>query len=92
MYEWTQTGMPIARALFLNEPADATVYGHLDDQCFVGKDLLVVPILGQFDSLPAPQQPRRHIYLPAGSRWHEFKDDAPLGPPLDGGKTLSSRR
>jgi alpha-glucosidase len=88
MYEWTQTGMPIARALFLNEPADLAVYAHLDDQFFVGKDLLVAPLLGQFDSLPVRQQPRRDIYLPQGSRWYEFTDGAPLRAPLDGGTTL----
>ena len=49
MYEWTRTGMPIARALFLNDPDDPAVYQHLDDQFFVGKDILVAPIL-----FPAP--------------------------------------
>jgi alpha-glucosidase len=36
MYEWTVTGMPIARALFLNDPGDLAVYDHLDDEFFVG--------------------------------------------------------
>ena len=29
MYQWTQTGMPIARALFLNDPNDPQVYANL---------------------------------------------------------------
>src|SRR5258708_29690208 len=41
MYEWTQTGMPIARAVFLNDPDDTNVYSHLNDQFFVGRDFLV---------------------------------------------------
>ena len=51
MYEWTQTGMPIVRALFLNDPDDPAVYQHLDDQFFVGKDLLVAPILAPADAM-----------------------------------------
>ncbi|HTU17158.1 MAG TPA: TIM-barrel domain-containing protein [Gemmataceae bacterium] len=86
MYEWTQTGMPIARALFLNEPDDPNVYNFLNDQFFIGKDLLVAPILDQFDSLPGgPQQPRRDIYLPDKSVWYVFPDTNPLGPPIQGG-------
>ncbi|WP_029008885.1 TIM-barrel domain-containing protein [Azospirillum halopraeferens] len=88
MYEWTQTGMPIARALFLNDPGDPGVYSRLDDQFFVGRDLLVAPVLGQFDSLSPPQVPRRDIYLPAGSDWYAFRDDAPLDAPIAGGTTL----
>ncbi len=89
MYEWTQTGMPIARALFLNDPADPQVYNHLNDQFFVGKDILVAPILFQAESLPNPIQPVRTIYLPAGSNWYAFKDNqAPLDSPITGGQTL----
>lgn len=86
MYESTQTGLPIARALFLNDPNDEAVYQHLDDQFFVGKDLLVAPIL--FPAAPATVAVR-DIYLPAGSTWFAFKDGEPaLGSPIGGGQTL----
>jgi alpha-glucosidase len=78
MYEWTQTGMPIARALFLNDPDDPQVYNHLNDQFFVGRDVLVAPIV--------TQQWTRQVYLPAGSQWYAFKDNlAPLDAPVPGG-------
>ena len=87
MYEWTQTGMPIARALFLNDPDDPEVYEHLDDQFFVGKDILVAPILSPAGG-PAKRRGAR-CYLPAGSAWFEFRDgDEALGAPIAGGQTL----
>lgn len=89
MYEWTQTGLPIARAMFLNDPADPGVYGHLDDQFFVGRDLLVAPIVNPFESLSPPQTPQRSVYLPAGSDWFAFQDGAPLGAAIPGGATLN---
>jgi alpha-glucosidase len=91
MYEWTQTGMPIARALFLNDPADPAVYEHLDDQFFVGKDVLVAPILSPAGS--GETAAARDVYLPAGSRWFDFRDgDAALGSPIAGGQTLRGVR
>ena len=41
LYEWTQSGMPIARALFLNDPDYPQLYQHLADEFFVGRDVLV---------------------------------------------------
>jgi alpha-glucosidase len=85
MFEWTETGMPIARALFLNDPDDAAVYDYLDDQFFVGRDFLVAPIL--FPAGGAPSG--RDVYLPAGSDWYAFRDyRAELDPPVAGGRTL----
>jgi alpha-glucosidase len=87
MYEWTQTGMPIARALLLNDPDDPEVYEHLDDQFFVGKDILVAPVLSPAGS--GETAAGRDVYLPAGSQWFEFRDgDTPLGSPITGGHTL----
>jgi len=88
MYEWTQTGMPIARALFLNDPNDPQVYNHLNDQFFVGRDFLVAPIL--FPAQTAnPPIAVRSIYLPAGSDWYAFKDNqAKLDPAVLGGQTV----
>jgi alpha-glucosidase len=91
MYEWTQTGMPIARALFLNDPDDPGVYYHLDDQFFVGRDFLVAPILSQHDTLPNPTPPLRNVYLPAGSQWYSFKDNQyPLDAPVPGGTLVTN--
>jgi alpha-glucosidase len=89
MYEWTLTGVPIARALFINDGHDPGVYNHLDDQFFVGKDLLVAPILNQHESGPNPSPPCRDIYLPAGSAWYAFMDNSyPLQAPVAGGTTV----
>ncbi|WP_415200830.1 TIM-barrel domain-containing protein [Silvibacterium sp.] len=91
MYEWTQTGMPIARALFLNDGADPQVYNHLDDQFFVGSDFLVAPILDPHDSLSPPTSPVRSIYLPAGSDWYAFADNtSPLSGAVSGGTLISN--
>ena len=91
MYESTRTGMPIARALFLNDPDDPEVYQHLDDQFFVGKDLLVAPILSPAAS--GEMAASRDIYLPAGSAWYEFRDnEAAIGAPIAGGQTLRGVR
>jgi alpha-glucosidase len=84
MFEWTETGMPIARALFLNDPEDAMVYDHLDDQFFVGRDLLVAPIIFPTGGAPAA----RDIYLPAGSDWYAFRDHDRLDAPISGGRTI----
>jgi alpha-glucosidase len=87
MYEWTETGVPIARALFLNDADDAQVYLHLDDAFFVGKDILVAPILRPAPAGGGPA--RRDVYLPAGSAWFPFADaEAPLGAAIEGGRLL----
>jgi len=89
MYECTQTGMPIARALFLNDPLDLAIYDHLDDQFFVGHDILVAPILDPHETANPPSPPLRNVYLPAGSQWYAFKDNvAPLDAPVNGGTVI----
>ncbi|MFO1129618.1 MAG: glycoside hydrolase family 31 protein [Rhodospirillales bacterium] len=86
MYEWTQTGMPIVRALFLNDGDDPMVYRHLDDEFFVGRGVLVAPVLRP----AADGIARRDIYLPAGHAWFPFAEPgAPLAPSLDGGSLLA---
>ncbi len=88
LYDWTQTGMPVARALFLNDPDDPQVYQHLADQFFIGRDFLVAPILfpGQQQSPPVAT---RSVYLPAGSSWYAFKDNtAPLDTSVPGGTLI----
>lgn len=83
MYECTQTGMPIARALFLNEVNDPTVFNYLNDQFFVGKDLLIAPVVTQGTV-------NRDVYLPAGSNWYVFDVELGLLPtPTAGGSAYS---
>ena len=87
MYEWARTGLPIARALFLNDPEDPEIYQHLDDQFFAGKDILVAPIL--FPAGPDDAPAVRDVYLPAGNGWFAFRDgQAKLDPPIPGGQLL----
>ena len=91
MFENTQTGYPICRPMFLNDPGDKALYNDkletLNDQFFVGPDLLVAPILD-------PQGPlndygKREVYLPFGSDWYNFMDNRkPLGPKVEGGTTV----
>jgi alpha-glucosidase len=90
MYQWTKTGLPIARALFLNDPADPGVYAHLDDQFFVGDDFLVAPIVQPHETASPPSSPVRAVYLPAGSTWYSFTDNkAPLVAAVQGGSLIS---
>ena len=88
MYEWTQTGMPIARALFLNDPHDPEVFSpfhnYLNDQFFVGHDVLVAPIVTKDWNRP--------VYLPAKSQWYAFKDNKyKLEAPVNGGPGINYR-
>jgi alpha-glucosidase len=91
MYRWTQTGLPIARALFLNDSQDAGVYDHLDDQFFVGDDFLVAPMLTPHATSNPPTAALRGVYLPAGSDWYAFMDNqAPLSDAVPGGTYIAS--
>lgn len=91
MYEWTQTGVPIARALFLNDPADPAVYSHLNDQFFVGRDFLVAPIIDPHESTNPPSAPLRSVYLPAGSDWYAFMDNTrPITGAVVGGSQIDN--
>jgi alpha-glucosidase len=91
MYEWTQTGMPIARALFLNDPADQQVYQHLNDQFFVGRDFLVAPIIDPHESINPSSSPVRSVYLPAGSDWYVFMDGTrPITGAVIGGSVINN--
>jgi alpha-glucosidase len=88
MYQWTQTGMPIARALFLNDGNDPNAYvsPNVDNQFYVGQDFLVAPITDPHDSLNPPTPPTRTVYLPAGSNWYQFMDNtSPISGAIAGG-------
>jgi len=83
MYQNTQNGLPVARALFVNDPNDPEVYSHVNDQFFVGDSLLIAPVVDQGSV-------NRSIYLPKGSQWYVYSDNTkPLGGPTDGGTTQS---
>ena len=90
MYQSTQTGMPIARALFLEDADDPNVYDHLDDQFFLGADILVAPIVAPHDTASPATTPQRQIYLPAGLQWYAYQNGAgPLLGAVDGGTTIT---
>src|SRR5438552_4713416 len=58
-------GVPLARPLVYDHPADRTTW-HIDDEYFLGPDLLVAPMF--------VARGRRDIYLPAGG-WYDFWTD-----------------
>jgi alpha-glucosidase len=90
MYQWTQSGLPIVRPLFLNDPTDGVVYQHLEDQFFVGGDVLVAPILFQAETANPPVAPVRGIYLPSGNDWYAFQNNkTPLPAAVSGGSYIS---
>jgi alpha-glucosidase len=89
MFEWTQTGMPICRPLFLNDPQDATAYNWVNSEFFVGHDFLVAPIVTQHITAQPPTPPVRQVYLPGPSQWYSFKDNgSTLDAPVDGGTLI----
>jgi alpha-glucosidase len=91
MFENTLNGLPICRPLFLNDPQDKSLYNDkyqfLDNEFFVGKDLLVAPVLD-------PQEQnhnngKRDVYLPAGSDWYCFTNNTTsLSEAVEGGTTI----
>lgn len=93
MYENHLTGKPIIRPLFFNEMDPQVFEDHgsgffsssqyqnsrLDDQFFVGKDILVCPVVVE-------GQNNRPVYLPGGSQWYVFKNNIfRLDEPVNGG-------
>lgn len=90
LFKNSLNGMPICRPMFLNDPSDQSLYNDkqafVEDQFFVGKDLLIAPIL-------KPQSEtnggKRDIYLPQDSDWYCFMNNrVPLGNPVEGGTTI----
>ena len=82
MFENTQTGIPIARALFLNEVDDINVFSYADQQFFIGKDLLVAPV--------TDENWNKEVYLPANSQWYVFDVDGGVLPqPTQGGQAYN---
>ena len=71
-----RTGVPILRALPLQEPADPAA-ARIDNQYFIGDSLMVAPL---FDD-----KGDRNIYLPKGL-WYDFFGDLPAE---CGGRTVT---
>jgi alpha-glucosidase len=93
MFENTLNGFPICRPLFLNDPGDKSLFNgngkFLDNEFFVGKDLLVAPVLEPQVQASGNNDGNRDVYLPSGSKWYSFVDNAmPLFAPIDGGTTI----
>lgn len=85
LYQCTQTGLPICRAMFLTDRQDPNVYqpAILNTQFMVGNDLLIAPIT-QHHSV------NRDVYLPAGSDWFAYQDaQAPLPGKNAGGQSFN---
>ncbi len=91
MYQWTQTGTPIVKPLFVTDGTDINVFDHLDDQFILGSDLLIAPITGQHETANPPTTPLRNVYLPSGSNWYAYMDNSyPLQPPVTGGTLVTN--
>ncbi|MGY5351272.1 TIM-barrel domain-containing protein [Wenyingzhuangia sp. IMCC45533] len=82
MYENTLNGLPITRAMFLNEPNDLNVFSYADQQFFLGKDMMVAPV--------TDQNWNKDVYLPAGSNWYVFDvNGGALPEPTVGGQVYN---
>jgi alpha-glucosidase len=93
MFENTLNGLPICRPLFLNEPGDKSLYNDkeafIDNEFFVGKDLLVAPVLDPQVQEGYNNKGKRDVYLPSGSDWYCFVNNTmPLGVAVEGGTTV----
>jgi alpha-glucosidase len=79
LYQTTQTGMPVARALFLNFPYDDNLFqpypsfagvdggvytDPLSTQFMIGDNILIAPLLDPHETLANPTEPLRPVYLP----------------------------
>jgi alpha-glucosidase len=65
-WQTSQTGLPLVRPLFWDEPENNKLW-NIDDAFLLGRDLLVAPILKEGAT-------RRQIDLPGGS-WYEYEND-----------------
>jgi alpha-glucosidase len=90
MFENIHTGRPICRPLFVTDVCDPRLFTDklwfLNNEFFVGDDLLVAPILSKQNDVFE----RRDVYLPVCSRWYNFKDNKqPLSAMIPEGSTIS---
>ncbi|MBE9080403.1 alpha-glucosidase [Romeria aff. gracilis LEGE 07310] len=90
LFQNSLDGMPICRPMFLNDPADQSLYNDkqafIENQFFVGKDMLIAPIL---EPQSETNGGKRDIYLPQDSNWYCFVNNKmPLGSYVEGGTTI----
>jgi alpha-D-xyloside xylohydrolase len=78
--EASQTGMPIVRPLFLNEPQTPQAWANWWTYRY-GRDLLVSPVW-------AKGQRTQEVYLPAGEQWRDAWNPGKI---YEGGRTLTVR-
>ena len=71
-------GVPVLRSFPLQEPRDPASF-RIDDQFFVGDDLMVAPLFNDKGD--------RKVYLPKGL-WYDFFGEAP---PVSGGREIDRR-
>ncbi len=75
------TGLPIARPMFLNDPTDTHAHDRMasSTEFGIGENILVAPQVSQGSST-------RPVYLPAGSLWYPFPEGGPLTAAIAGGQ------
>jgi alpha-glucosidase len=76
------SGLPVARPIFLNDPTDLHAYDRLasSTEFCIGDNVLVAPQTYQGVST-------RNVYLPAGNLWFPFPEAGPLAAAIAGGQT-----
>ena len=79
------TGLPIARPIFLNDPTDPHAYDPMasSSEFCIGDNILVAPQIHQGSMA-------RTVYLPAGSLWFPFPETGPLAAAITGGQSPGS--
>ncbi|MGC1472870.1 MAG: TIM-barrel domain-containing protein [Psychroserpens sp.] len=75
MFENNQTGIPLMRPLFFEEPDNPKLFDYSEAYLW-GKDILVAPILNA-------GQTSKEVYFPKNSNWFDFYTDEKI----EGGQT-----
>ncbi|WP_047550628.1 TIM-barrel domain-containing protein [Psychroserpens sp. Hel_I_66] len=75
MFENNQTGAPLMRPLFFEEPENEELFDYTEAYLW-GKDILVAPIL-------KVEQKTKEVYFPKNSNWFDFYTDEKF----EGGQT-----
>lgn len=93
LFENTKNGLPICRPLFLEAPADQALFNDkeefISNEFFVGKNVLVAPVLEPQVLNGVNNWGKRDVYLPTGCEWYHFKDNVmPLQRKVEGGTTI----
>jgi alpha-glucosidase len=93
MFANTFSGLPICRPLFLNDSHDKALYNDklhfIDNEFFVGRDLLVAPVLEPEVQDGKNNYGKRDVYLPTDSNWYCFMNNTmPLSSAVEGGTTI----